>query len=55
MMKDKNNHSITLIDGIAEITRHHDRKMLEQSVLKTINDLFPAESLELLFQLERLN
>lgn len=53
-MKYKNNHSITLIDGLAEITRHHDRKMLEESVLKTINDLFKPESLHL-FLLEGLN
>jgi len=53
-MKHKNDHSITLIDGLAEITRHHDRQMLEQSVLKTINDLFPVESLRL-FQVEEIN
>jgi diguanylate cyclase (GGDEF)-like protein len=53
-MKYKNNHSITLIDGLAEITRHHDRKMLEESVLKAINDLFQPESLHL-FLLEGLN
>jgi two-component system cell cycle response regulator len=53
-MKSKNNHSITLIDGLAEITRHHDRQMLEESVLKTINDLFRPESLHL-FLLGRFN
>lgn len=53
-MKYKNNHSITLIDGLAEITRHHDRKMLEESVLKTISDLFHPESLYL-YLLEGLN
>jgi len=53
-MKHKNDHSITLIDGLAEITRHHDRQMLEQSVLKTINDLYPAENLRL-FEVEGIN
>jgi two-component system cell cycle response regulator len=53
-MKYKNNHSISLIDGLAEITRHHDRKMLEESVLKTISDLFQPESLHLFF-LEGIN
>ncbi len=50
----KNHQSIILIDGLAEITRHHDRKMLEKSVLKTINDLYPAESLQL-FELNGVN
>lgn len=47
-MKHKNDHSITLIDGLTEITRHHDRQLLEESVLKTINDLFSIERMHLL-------
>lgn len=53
-MKYKNNYNITLIDSLAEITRHHDRSMLEESVLKTISDLFQPESLHL-FLLEGSN
>ena len=42
---------MSLIDGFVDITRHHDRQMLEECVLKTINDLFPAESIHL-FEVE---
>lgn len=49
-MKNINHHSIALIDGLTDITRHHDRQMLEASVLKTINDLFPVDTLHLFRQ-----
>lgn len=53
-MKNINHHRITLIDGLANITRHYDRQMLEESVLKTITDLFPVDTLHL-FRLQTLN
>lgn len=34
--------SVRIIDGLAEITRHHDRNILEKSLLKTLSDLFPG-------------
>jgi len=47
-MTHKNDGSITLIDGLTEITRHHDRHLLEDSLLKTIDELFSIESMHLL-------
>tara|TARA_R110001606_G_scaffold361754_7_gene515327 strand:+ start:244498 stop:245580 length:1083 start_codon:yes stop_codon:yes gene_type:complete len=47
-MTNINDNCITLIDGLTEITRHHDVQMLEDSVLKTINDLFSINSMQLL-------
>ncbi len=36
----KTSHStVRIIDSLAEITRHHDRNIVEKSLLKTINDL----------------
>jgi diguanylate cyclase (GGDEF)-like protein len=46
-MKNINDYSIALINGLADITRHHDPKMLDESVLKTINDLFVVDTLHL--------
>ena len=46
-MKNISQNRITLIDGLADITRHHEQNMLEESVLKTITDLFPVETLHL--------
>ena len=44
--------SIRIVDNLAEITRHHDRQVLEKSLLKTLNELFPAQSLRL-FRIKR--
>src|SRR5690606_35800465 len=44
--------SIRIVDNLAEITRHHDRQVLEKSLLKTLNELFPAQSLRL-FRIRR--
>jgi two-component system, cell cycle response regulator len=46
-MKQNNNHSLSLINGLTNITGHHDRGLLEESVLKTINDLFSIETMYL--------
>lgn len=53
-MENLNHHSITLIDSLADITQHHDRQMLEESVMRTIGDLFPVETIHL-FRLHVLN
>ncbi len=39
--------SIRIVDNLAEITSHHDRQVLEKSLLKTLNELFPAQGLRL--------
>lgn len=41
------NNSIRIVDNLAEITSHHDRHVLEKSLLKTLNELFPAQDLRL--------
>lgn len=40
-------NSIRIVDNLAEITSHHDRHVLEKSLLKTLNELFPARDLRL--------
>jgi len=40
-------NSIRIVDNLAEITSHHDRHVLEKSLLKTLNELFPAQDLRL--------
>jgi diguanylate cyclase (GGDEF)-like protein len=40
-------NSIRIVDNLAEITSHHDRHVLEKSLLKTLNELFPAQNLRL--------
>lgn len=40
-------NSIRIIDNLAEITSHQDRHVLEKSLLKTLNELFPAQELRL--------
>lgn len=40
-------NSIRIVDNLAEITSHHDRNVLEKSLLKTLNELFPAQDLRL--------
>lgn len=40
-------NSIRIVDNLAEITSHHDRHVLEKSLLKTLNELFPAHDLRL--------
>jgi len=42
-----NHNSIRIIDNLAEITSYHDRHVLEKSLLKTINELFPAKDIRL--------
>jgi diguanylate cyclase (GGDEF)-like protein len=42
-----NHNSIKIIDNLAEITSYHDRHVLEKSLLKTINELFPAKDIRL--------
>lgn len=39
--------SIKIIDNLAEITSHHDRQVLEKSLLKTLNELFPGDGMRL--------
>lgn len=39
--------SIRIVDNLAEITSHHDRQVLEKSLLKTLNELFPNQGLRL--------
>lgn len=39
--------SIKIVDNLAEITSHHDRQVLEKSLLKTLNELFPNQGLRL--------
>lgn len=40
-------NSIRIVDNLAEITSHHDRHVLEKSLLKTLNELFPTQDLRL--------
>lgn len=40
-------NSIRIVDNLAEITSHQDRHVLEKSLLKTLNELFPAQDLRL--------
>lgn len=40
-------NSIRIVDNLAEITSHHDRQVLEKSLLKTLNELFPSHDLRL--------
>ena len=40
-------NSIRIVDNLAEITSHHDRQVLEKSLLKTLNELFPAQDFRL--------
>ena len=42
-----NHKSIRIIDNLAEITSYHDRHVLEKSLLKTLNELFPSQDLRL--------
>ena len=46
-MLNHRHNSIRIIDNLAEITSHHDRQVLEKSLLKTLNELFPAHGLRL--------
>ncbi|MCX4190003.1 GGDEF domain-containing protein [Methylophaga sp. OBS3] len=46
-------NSNQIIDNLAEFTGHQDRDVLEESLLKTLNELFPAHSLDIL-QVNRL-
>ncbi len=41
------NKSIRIIDNLAEITSYHDRHVLEKSLLKTLNEMFPSQDLRL--------
>ena len=47
-MKQNNDRCITLIDSFTEITRHHDRQLLEESVLTTITDMFYIDRIQLI-------
>lgn len=40
-------NSIRIVDNLAEITSHYDRNVLEKSLLKTLNELFPSPDLRL--------
>lgn len=48
-----NHSSVKIIDNLAEITSYHDRHVLEKSLLKTINELFPAKDIRLFRVLEQ--
>lgn len=48
-------NSIRIVDNLAEITSHHDRHVLEKSLLKTLNELFPAQDLRLFRVREQSN
>lgn len=39
--------TIKIVDNLAEITSHYDRQILEKSLLKTLNELFPESDLRL--------
>ncbi|EIC23299.1 GGDEF domain-containing protein [Thiorhodovibrio frisius] len=39
--------TITIVDSLAEITRHQDRELLERSLAITLSELFPAETFRL--------
>jgi len=40
-------NSIRIVDNLAEITSHHDRHVLEKSLLKTLSESFPNADLRL--------
>lgn len=42
-----NHNSIRIIDNLAEITSYHDRHVLEKSLLKTLNEIFPSQDIRL--------
>ena len=50
-MSTKTHSTVRIIDGLAEITRHHDRNIVEKSLLKTVNDLISGTSR--LYRVER--
>lgn len=41
-MAQRDHSTVKIVDGLAEITRHHDRNILEKSLLKTLGDMFPG-------------
>jgi diguanylate cyclase (GGDEF)-like protein len=49
------NNSIRIVDNLAEITSHHDRHVLEKSLLKTLNESFDSQSLRLFRVHEQLD
>ncbi|KKM80092.1 hypothetical protein LCGC14_1343360 [marine sediment metagenome] len=54
-MKQQNNHCVSLINALIKITGHHDRALLEVSVLKTINDMFSIETMCMVLAQEAVN
>lgn len=46
--------TLSIVDSLAEVTRHHDRNILEKSMLATIDELFPGNSLSL-FSVDQLD
>lgn len=48
-------NSIRIVDNLAEITSHHDRHVLEKSLLKTLNESFPVQELRLFRVHEQLD
>lgn len=50
----KKQSTLRIVDSLAEITRHHDRSILEKSMLKTIDDVFPNGLLRL-YRVEEYN
>ena len=49
-----NPHTLSIVDSLAEVTRHHDRNILEKSMLTTIDELFPGNTLSL-FSVDQLD
>ena len=43
----KNINTIQIVDSLAEITRHHDREIIEKSLLKTLSDLNNSQEFRL--------
>ncbi len=48
-------NSVRIVDNLAEITRYQDRHVLEKSLMKTLNELFPGENLRLFAARKREN
>ncbi len=43
-MSKKSHSTVRIIDSLAEITRHHDRNIVEKSLLKTVGDLISGST-----------
>ena len=52
-MPGKSQLTVRIIDGLAEITRHHDRNIVEKSLLKTVRDLISGDTR--LYRVEKNN